>query len=188
MGETADYERMMNELREEQLKEAQARLDTIEASEIEKEAAHAAACAQHGIQDNSPFRLKDIVLHVSTAREGKVIGLPLKTYVGRYDVEDHAYQAWVHFSDGSRAWLGWAELKELRRSPPREKRPAAMSANAATEKKTVQQKLFAASRSEFQRAGEEASTDMPEPAAHERDRVLPHLPPAGVRGRQKQAS
>ena len=118
MGETEQYERMMDELREEQVKEAHARMEARNAVEKEKEAAYWAACAEHGIQDNSPYRLKDVVLHVPTRREGKVIGLPLKSTVGRYDLEDHSYQAWIHFTDGTRSWINWADLQELHRSPP----------------------------------------------------------------------
>ena len=45
MGETEQYERMMDELREEQVKEAHARMEARNAVEKEKEAAYWAACA-----------------------------------------------------------------------------------------------------------------------------------------------
>uniref|UniRef100_A0A7S0PVZ2 Uncharacterized protein n=1 Tax=Coccolithus braarudii TaxID=221442 RepID=A0A7S0PVZ2_9EUKA len=57
---------------------------------------------------------------------------------------------------------------------------------ASVAKKTVQPQLFAGSRLEFQVAVGQETSDMPTPAAHERDRGPKSKPPIGVRGRHKQ--
>ena len=78
--------------------------------------------AHHLCRYGCPFKLKDIVrLKHGNGMEGKVVGLPTVADALGFGV--HKDKTWVHWCDGSRDWRMWGELLELRRSPPRAKRP-----------------------------------------------------------------
>ena len=115
-------------------------------------------------------------------------------------------KVWVHFAeDNLRLWVPWTELKELRRSPAKHK--VSKTGFGTDVKTTKQTSLFGSDRPQrlpgsqqvlqrpvFDSAGLEMNSwegasgsgtagVLPPLAEHERARVIPQLPPAGVRGR-----
>ena len=129
-----------------------------------------------------PFCIKDVVHDDQKKLVGKVIGLPTRDDVEARD-DGRVGKAWIYFTDATREWVPFANLSMVRRSPikrPRVDTPVPRS---------IQTKLFVTSRSAGLSSGSTTSPGADEETAdvapHERDRKLPSLPPAGVRGRQK---